>query len=73
MHWGKRFMDMDAAELKTAYDHHRTMFQNATTLAATAGAAFPQTFVRNSKIADFNFSRMRLVENCARKKQISLA
>lgn len=72
MNWGKRFNEMNGSELRTAYDHHFTMFRNATTLAATAGATFPKTFVRNSQIADFNFNRMRLIENVARKAKISL-
>lgn len=73
MNWGKRFNEMTADELKVAHEHHLKMFQNATTLAATAGATFPKTFVRNSQIADFNFNRMRLIENVARKAKISLA
>lgn len=73
MNWGKRFLDMSRDELKVAYDHHRKMFQNATTLAATAGATFPKTFVRQSSIAEFNFNRMRLIENVARKNGVSLA
>lgn len=73
MNWGKRFNEMDDSELRTAFKHHEEMFRNATTLAATAGATFPKTFVRNSKIADFNYNRMKLIANVARKAKIQLA